>query len=665
MRTKIRNERTRSDSSIVLSIGMIVKNEEKVLRKCLESLKPLLSEIDSELIIADTGSEDSTLEIAKEYTDKAFSYSWNDNFADARNSTVNRAIGKWYMYLDADEYIDGEVQSMIEFFNSPELYMNYNSADVDFRNFRNDNKDFYESLRLVRLFRLYDDTVRFTGSVHEAITASEPIYHFKTIVYHTGYNYTSDLQLKNKMERNLKLLRPEVEKNPDNLRLIAMMIDACVFNKEERKHYIEHAMNLVEKDRKNPFSNYIVYNAINYKKEQSEFTDALKLCNRYFSEIENPYTHAFTLCILTQKISILMSLERKDEAYEECLKYIDLYKKYKSGELDVSCLAFGTGAGISEFEYHKIVFVVCGYLICNNNYSKTNDFLIVPEIIHYENDIFKMYIDIIKELCTAKSDYYELLLCYDLIKKESSDENKLSFIIDQLNNIYISKITDEERRIFAQNIVSHGFESEYIDLMRIVINESLCSEDEIKSDIEKVLNQINNWEVNYFILIWYAVRYRIDLSFISKKISIEKFREQLSNASDIDDSFSEYVIEYGCPEHFFEEIKSFSCLIELYDVAVRKSLNLSDKNKSGLYKTYISLLENYISNIYRPELLNDDDVCVLPENHRFGYFMGKANMLLCRNDKIGYIRELKKTLLSCNSMREIIEFLLYQFKSNI
>ena len=49
-----------------ISICMIVKNEEKVLARCLDSLKGLWEE----LIIVDTGSTDATKEIAKKYTDK-------------------------------------------------------------------------------------------------------------------------------------------------------------------------------------------------------------------------------------------------------------------------------------------------------------------------------------------------------------------------------------------------------------------------------------------------------------------------------------------------------------------------------------------------------------------------------------------------------------------
>ena len=50
---------------MLLSIGMIVKNEEKYLEQCLTGLKQILDNVDSELIIADTGSTDRTVEIAK------------------------------------------------------------------------------------------------------------------------------------------------------------------------------------------------------------------------------------------------------------------------------------------------------------------------------------------------------------------------------------------------------------------------------------------------------------------------------------------------------------------------------------------------------------------------------------------------------------------------
>ena len=70
-----------------ISVCMIVKNEEKVLARCLDSLAGLWEE----LIIVDTGSEDRTKEIAKKYTDKVFDFAWTGNFSDARNFSFSKA----------------------------------------------------------------------------------------------------------------------------------------------------------------------------------------------------------------------------------------------------------------------------------------------------------------------------------------------------------------------------------------------------------------------------------------------------------------------------------------------------------------------------------------------------------------------------------------------
>ena len=69
------------------SLCMIVKNEEKVLERCLKSLAPYMDEI----IIADTGSSDATKKIAQKYTDKVYDFEWTGNFSDARNFVASKA----------------------------------------------------------------------------------------------------------------------------------------------------------------------------------------------------------------------------------------------------------------------------------------------------------------------------------------------------------------------------------------------------------------------------------------------------------------------------------------------------------------------------------------------------------------------------------------------
>lgn len=83
---------------------MIVKNEEKVLARCLDSYRDLMDEI----IIVDTGSTDATKEIAAKYTDKIYDFAWIQDFSAARNFAFSKAGMDYIFSADADEVLDEE-----------------------------------------------------------------------------------------------------------------------------------------------------------------------------------------------------------------------------------------------------------------------------------------------------------------------------------------------------------------------------------------------------------------------------------------------------------------------------------------------------------------------------------------------------------------------------
>lgn len=87
-----------------ISLCMIVKNEEKVLARCLDSIADLMDEI----IIVDTGSTDRTKEIAAKYTQKIYDFEWIDDFAAARNFSFSKATKDYIYIADADEVVDEE-----------------------------------------------------------------------------------------------------------------------------------------------------------------------------------------------------------------------------------------------------------------------------------------------------------------------------------------------------------------------------------------------------------------------------------------------------------------------------------------------------------------------------------------------------------------------------
>ena len=111
-----------------ISLSMIVKNEEDVLKRCLDSAAGFADEI----VVVDTGSSDATADIARTFTDKVYSYKWNDDFAAARNYSFSLASGDFVMWLDADDVVrESEAAKINAWKGSPDadtLYCLYDAA---------------------------------------------------------------------------------------------------------------------------------------------------------------------------------------------------------------------------------------------------------------------------------------------------------------------------------------------------------------------------------------------------------------------------------------------------------------------------------------------------------------------------------------------------------
>ena len=86
---------------VTISLCMIVKDEEAVLKRCLESAK----EIADEMIVVDTGSRDQTREIAEKEGARVYQFPWIDDFAAARNFSFSQAVMDYCLWLDADDVL--------------------------------------------------------------------------------------------------------------------------------------------------------------------------------------------------------------------------------------------------------------------------------------------------------------------------------------------------------------------------------------------------------------------------------------------------------------------------------------------------------------------------------------------------------------------------------
>jgi len=193
---------------MLLSIGLIVKNESTHLRNCLSCFKPLLDKVKCEIIVVDTGSTDDTVSIAREFTTSVIEKPWNDSFAEARNHTVAAAKGEWYLSIDADEYFE-DVSGLISFFTTGR-HKSFNTATIEIRNIVDDKQN-YSTTRHLRLMRM-SLGLRFIGVIHELLPTVEPVGHIGGYVNHLGY--VGEEAQAQKGKRNYPLIVKAHKKDP-------------------------------------------------------------------------------------------------------------------------------------------------------------------------------------------------------------------------------------------------------------------------------------------------------------------------------------------------------------------------------------------------------------------------------------------------------------------
>ena len=205
---------------IRISQCMIVKNEEKNIRRALSWAKDIVFE----QIVVDTGSTDRTAEIAEEMGAKVYHFQWIDDFAAAKNYAIEQASGEWIAFLDADEYMNQEdtrkLTRLLEQISVPKkgekIPLFVRCALVNL----NDRGNVIDVTFQDRIFRNRKD-LRYHGKIHEQIQLPQG-GRFTFIqaenllsIFHTGYGKSVYAET-GKLERNRELLEQELEQDPND-----------------------------------------------------------------------------------------------------------------------------------------------------------------------------------------------------------------------------------------------------------------------------------------------------------------------------------------------------------------------------------------------------------------------------------------------------------------
>ena len=196
-----------------LSLCMIVKNEERFLAECLNSVRDVVDEI----VVVDTGSTDRTVEIAASYGAKIVHREWRNDFAWARNQALEHATKRWTLVLDADEEIAPESLPLLRALR--ETPAGDMTVYVQIQNVIDDESGAGSTMThiLPRVFPT-SPRLRYRGVIHESVLLDgdyPPAVITPILVLHKGYT-KEILGARDKTERNRPLLERAIKENPDD-----------------------------------------------------------------------------------------------------------------------------------------------------------------------------------------------------------------------------------------------------------------------------------------------------------------------------------------------------------------------------------------------------------------------------------------------------------------
>lgn len=270
-----------------IALCMIAKNEERFIKNAIDSVKPIADEI----IVVDTGSQDTTQAIAKQSGAVVYDFQWQNDFSKAKNFALSKAKSEWILFLDADECISkqdiSDIRKVIEglktqqkereeivafSFVSRHYTMQENTTQDNANNTNNpryagwhrltkEEKEqlteefpifdafdgYYDVNYITRLFKSHK-CIYFTGEVHEQVDVSiqkwgnEEPNQLKTIVqcpipiHHLHFLKKQDY-VKEKQQIYFELSKEKIKQGPDAKISLDLAVGYLIFENNKDKSF--------------------------------------------------------------------------------------------------------------------------------------------------------------------------------------------------------------------------------------------------------------------------------------------------------------------------------------------------------------------------------------------------------------------------------------------
>lgn len=611
-----------------ISICMMIKNEEKNLKRCLDSIKPLIQSDMAELIIVDTGSTDQSMEIAHHYTQKLYEHPWTGNFSEMRNVSISYASGEWIFILDADEEVQN-IQRLIEIFKGD--LSKYNTLNAQIKNYYDFLKDGQESdYTVINQQRFFRRTKEFGyhGVVHNQPKYELPILNTDIFLGHYGYIWKDEELKIKKYERTANLLKNEIQKKPEDIYYrYQLSVSESIMDHQEALTQIRIAYDLSKKiPKKDRYAYIYIYSMHTKIATQYGYHQEVIEVGKKGIELEKNLIDVWFY--LTNSYHVIKDYKRAIDcaiAYLKCYDIFDKTAVYKNP----ACVFYRN----TEDSQDKVKQILTNSYLETGSYDQAEDTLYQLKKVE---DQVKFFFKMVKD--TEKYDKIDSF--FDIIEFEKDR----STIYDMIEVI--------------------GFDAE--------------GEKAVAQEILKIYEKFDWDKDDYYLLMCYRSnkeKYSYDKAFIKEVMSIN-----FSSLSVYYGDLLELIFDNNLPIEQLEKWpktdvltkmlqriqrnKSDNLLKQIYDYLTASSLDTLEKQRvimvfqkyllATMDKDYINyklLTEKYIENgtaylskIYSSHILSEEFTGhFLSDEHLFFLYMYLAEKVNNQSKK-EYIRYLKEAI---------------------
>ena len=680
-------------SSPLLSIGIIFKNEARCIERCLKSLEPLRRAIPCEVVMADTGAEDGSREIAQRYADILFDFPWIGDFSAARNAVMDRCTGKWYLTFDCDEWLDADISELVAFVTSKNKHQldfgfviqrNYFSLELEQSESYND----FHALRMVRM----STGNRYYGAIHESFNYTGTAAHLThTILHHDGYCLEDPEDRKAKSRRNMELLHKELDKMPNDLRVLLQCIES-ESQIANRIQYIRSGIELLQKD-KIPGAGYYGPVILSHAAENSRLLE-MEERDEWIQFALMKFPHSIFSLVDVNYSAAMAAYDAKE--WEKAIQHSEEYRKgiaaYRSDPPSPEVLReLGAGilrSGNAAAERVILMGLADAYLHCSQG-EKALQILSELDFEKLENKQLQNTVVALSQLHAQTTlDISPVLTqLYDQIDKKETDVRKQKARRTAFNTIAAAAFTEKYQK---EEQKKEGY-------WRPAYTAFLCLADRCEAgrgaailqtndsaEIRQCLLQVEDWQALPIEALKHAIRAGVPFPLTEKPLGMEVLDGLAAQLTSGENFARQLVLKpvgtlkdpYWEQSLVLAALRSFDWTQGKYNKPAspffcpkkpekedEEDQRPQDTPEIGLdlLRRFSQMESNLLPQLYAAPMLTEENAARLPPMHCWGLYCTWAFQALDDGRPQEYLATLRRGLTACPGQKEIVQFLLDRF----